>query len=189
MKLESVRGFVDPKADLEQYLTPINIVDDWMSHAKPDIQSKHVLDLGCGTGMLGIAASKTGASKITFLDIDKDALEVLEKNLLEVHTEHEIIHSPLKPVSADVVLTNPPFGTKNRHADKFFVQAACQSAPVVYSMHLAGSQDFIADVASEYGHELTDVWEYSFPLANTMKMHTVDEKRIEVVVIRLAQPL
>jgi putative methylase len=188
MQLEDVKGFVNPKADLEQYMTPLAIVHDWMKRAKNDLQNKHVLDLGCGTGMLGIAASPQ-ARKITFLDIDKAALDVLRQNVLELNTEHEIIHSPLKAIQADIVLTNPPFGTKNRHADKFFVQAACQSAPIVYSMHLKGSEDFIADVASEYGHKLTDVYNYSFPIANTMPMHNVLEKRIEVVVIRLAQAL
>lgn len=36
-----------------------------------DIKGKRVLDCGCGTGILGIAASKLGASKVVGYDIDE----------------------------------------------------------------------------------------------------------------------
>ena len=35
---------------------------------------KHVLDLGCGTGMLGTAALKQGAQKVTFTDLNASVL-------------------------------------------------------------------------------------------------------------------
>ncbi|MFT4249871.1 MAG: METTL5 family protein [Candidatus Woesearchaeota archaeon] len=187
--LDTLQPFRNPKADLEQYTTPTSIVLDWITRAQADLQSAHVLDLGAGTGVLGIAASLVGASKLTFLEVDEEAIRVLEENTKQVRVPFTILHSPVKSVPCDVVLTNPPFGTKNRHADKQFVQAACMSAPVVYSMHLAGSEEFISEVASETGHVLTDVWTYSFPLARSMSMHTQVEKRIEVVVVRLAIPL
>lgn len=36
-----------------------------------DFKSKNVLDMGCGTGILGILASMKGAAKITAIDIDE----------------------------------------------------------------------------------------------------------------------
>ncbi len=36
-----------------------------------DLQNKNVLDMGCGTGILGILASMKGANKVTAIDIDE----------------------------------------------------------------------------------------------------------------------
>ena len=187
--LNALQPFNNPKADLEQYTTHTPIVLDWMTRAQTDLQGAHVLDLGAGTGVLGIAAGLIGASQVTFLEVDADAIEVLKENTKKLQVPFSILHSPLKSVPCDVVLTNPPFGTKNRHADKQFVLAACKSAPVVYSMHLAGSEEFIAKVAKETGHELTHIYPYSFMLTNTMPMHTQERKVVDVVVLRLAKPL
>lgn len=185
--LSQLEGFIDAKADLEQYVTHPKIAVDWLSNHKEDFVGKHVLDLGCGTGMLGILAGLLGASKVTFLDIDKDALEVCKRNLKEVDFSYEIVHRPLMSIDADVVVMNPPFGTKNRHADKQFVIASCLSAPVVHSMHLAGSEEFIAQVASEYGHVMSHHRLFRFVLDNTMPMHTQHQKNIDVVTVRLTQ--
>ncbi len=38
---------------------------------KEDVEGKNLLDMGCGTGILGILASKKGAAKITAIDIDE----------------------------------------------------------------------------------------------------------------------
>ena len=41
-----------------------------------------VLDVGCGSGILGIAASKLGAKKVIFTDIDECAIKATEHNLI-----------------------------------------------------------------------------------------------------------
>jgi len=43
--------------------------------------NKRVLDFGCGSGILGIAALKLFASEVDFVDIDKDALENCSRNI------------------------------------------------------------------------------------------------------------
>ncbi len=49
-----------------------------------DFKNMNVLDMGCGTGVLGILASKLGASKVTGVDIDNwsynNTLENIERN-------------------------------------------------------------------------------------------------------------
>lgn len=45
-----------------------------------DIEGRNVLDLGCGTGMLGIAASILGAGTVTGLDVDEGALAAAAEN-------------------------------------------------------------------------------------------------------------
>jgi len=45
-----------------------------------DLTGKNVLDMGCGTGILSILASKCGAEKITAIDIDKWSFEGTTEN-------------------------------------------------------------------------------------------------------------
>ncbi|AAD36156.1 ribosomal protein L11 methyltransferase [Thermotoga maritima MSB8] len=40
-----------------------------------------VLDVGCGTGILAIAAKKLGASRVVAVDVDEQAVEVAEENV------------------------------------------------------------------------------------------------------------
>lgn len=42
-----------------------------------------VLDMGCGSGILGIAASKLGASEITAVDIDENSARIAGENYIE----------------------------------------------------------------------------------------------------------
>ena len=45
-----------------------------------DLSGAGVLDLGCGSGILGIAARKRGAKEVTFLDIDPHAVQNAKEN-------------------------------------------------------------------------------------------------------------
>ena len=43
-----------------------------------------MLDAGCGPGIWGIGAALLGASVVTAVDIDEDALEVFKENVEEM---------------------------------------------------------------------------------------------------------
>ena len=45
-----------------------------------------VIDVGCGSGILSIAAAKLGVSKVLGVDNDPDAIRVSEKNAIKNHT-------------------------------------------------------------------------------------------------------
>ena len=45
-----------------------------------DVAGKSVLDMGCGSGILGIGALKLGASHVTAVDIDSNAAAIAERN-------------------------------------------------------------------------------------------------------------
>jgi ribosomal protein L11 methyltransferase len=51
---------------------------DWLAEA--DLAGKTVLDYGCGSGLLGIAALKLGAARVTAVDIDPQALTATREN-------------------------------------------------------------------------------------------------------------
>ncbi len=49
---------------------------------KLKVSKKKVLDIGCGSGILSIAASKMGADSITAIDIDELAIKATNNNIL-----------------------------------------------------------------------------------------------------------
>ena len=51
---------------------------DWLVRHRP--QGKSVLDYGCGSGILAIAAAKFGASRVAGVDIDPDAVQSTQAN-------------------------------------------------------------------------------------------------------------
>jgi predicted RNA methylase len=65
--LEEIETFAEPKEELEQYQTSPKIAAEmlhYISNNVDDFSNKRILDLGCGTGILGIAASICGAKYI-----------------------------------------------------------------------------------------------------------------------------
>jgi len=61
---------------------------------KLDCANKSVLDMGCGSGLLAILASKKGANRIVAIDYDIHSVENTEENIQLNQTENvEVIHS------------------------------------------------------------------------------------------------
>ncbi|WP_026476290.1 50S ribosomal protein L11 methyltransferase [Alkaliphilus transvaalensis] len=70
-----------------------------------------VYDIGCGSGILGIAAAKVGAKEVVAIDLDKLAVEVAQRNVVENHVDNvvDVRHGDLmEEISgkADVVVAN-----------------------------------------------------------------------------------
>jgi ribosomal protein L11 methyltransferase len=49
-----------------------------------------VLDVGCGTGILGITAARLGAEEVICLDIDKKAVAIARENAAINHVEDRL---------------------------------------------------------------------------------------------------
>jgi ribosomal protein L11 methyltransferase len=79
----------------------------WLDGA--NLQDKQVVDYGCGSGILAIAAAKLGARQVWAVDIDPQALMATEQNAVGNKTRENIY--PLMPqqlptVEADILLAN-----------------------------------------------------------------------------------
>lgn len=68
-----------------------------------DIKGKRVLDMGCGTGILSIMASKLGAKQITAIDIDEWSVKNATKNSILNSAENiEITQGTSNNLSKDI---------------------------------------------------------------------------------------
>ncbi len=76
-----------------------------------DFKSKSVIDVGAGSGILGIAAAKSGAKSINMCDIDKETLKCAEENSLlnEVYDKVILTAGGIEAIpqfKADILLCN-----------------------------------------------------------------------------------
>jgi len=197
-QLGVVAGFDDPRADLEQYRTPPELAAHLVHTAdlQADIADRTVVDLGCGTGMLALAAALRGPERVVGLDIDPEPLATARENEGKVGTTAAVdwvrgdaTRVPLDPpVPETTVVMNPPFGAQsgNEHADRGFLATAAAVAGVSYSIHNAGSREFVESFAADNGGEVTHAFGAEFDLPHQFDHHTDDSRTIDAEVFRIA---
>jgi len=188
--LSRLQGFVKPKVKLEQYLTPSSIASDllWDAYQKGHIHGKTIADLACGTGIFGLGALLLGAKKVFFIDIDANALTTAKENKAFLEKDLHVKLSAVFTCEAvssfhtkvDVVFQNPPFGTKNVHADQAFLDSAMENATFVYSFHKYSTKKFVEAFAEEHGFHMVEVYRYKFPLKAQFEYHTSRVKDIDI---------
>lgn len=60
-----------------------------------DVENKSVIDVGCGSGILGIAAAICGAKSVYMCDIDADAIKFAKENACRNNVEADIAQADL----------------------------------------------------------------------------------------------
>ena len=196
--LSKLEGFYEPKVRQEQYLMDSEIGASvlWNAYHLSDIEGKVIGDLGCGTGLIGIGALLLGAKRVFFVDFDEKALKIAKNNISKVKSEgyslgkaeficQDIGKLEIKEnIKVDVVLQNPPFGTKVRHNDILFLEKALETAPVVYSFHKSETKGFLERFCAKKNAKITHVWDFKFPLKATFAFHRRQIHRINVSCFR-----
>jgi len=191
--LSGLKGFENPRIELEQYTTESEIAAEvlWNAFLVGEIQEKTAADLGCGTGILGIGALLLGASKVFFVDKDLKALETAKENLIrasekygkELAKKAVFLHRDVSlfDEKVDIVLENPPFGIKGeRHADKAFLEKAMGISDTIYSFHKEESKRFISAVCRDKGFRVEGYWEFDWPLKKAYSFHSKKVEHIRV---------
>lgn len=186
--LESLEPVPSPRADLEQYATPAGIAAEvaFIALAKGDLASRRVLDLGCGNGVLAIAAKMMGAAEAVGVDVDPRAIEVASRNSGRAGVEVAWRTADVSEIRGayETVLMNPPFGSQTKHADLPFLDRALALAAVVYSFHNAATEAYLTRRITKAGGRITDRLAYAFPLRRTFRHQTEDVRPIPVVLFR-----
>ncbi len=197
--LSQLRQFSSPKLLSEQYTTDSETAAGtlWLAYMNGDIKGKALADFGCGTGILGIGCLLLGAKKVYFVDDDKAAISIAAANLNKIRGickfsgKAELLCSDINEFSkkADVVIQNPPFGTKTLHSDREFLFKAFQTADVVYSFHKASTDRFVHALCSDSGFVVTHKVSYDMALKRTQAFHKRDMHRIGVALYRMERRL
>ncbi len=189
--LSKLKGFENPKINSEQYGTDSETAADviWLAYMRGEISGKKIADLGCGTGILGIGCLMLGASAVYFVDNDPDAINIAEENLgllkLKGKAVMEVADIKDFKTKADIVIQNPPFGTKEKHADREFLEKAFQTADIIYSFHKTSTESFVKAIAADNGFRITDKLTFGMPLKKTMPFHKKKIERIDVSCYRM----
>jgi putative methylase len=198
--LSQLSVFKKPKRYLEQYPSDSNVAASLLWHmalTQGDLEEKSIIDLGCGTGILGIGALVLGASFVEFIDVDPSIYTDLKNNISFAEDYFGVSfeakwsfsncnvlscerNGDLKESSDKIIVMNPPFGTKKKHIDKAFLEKAMLMAPRIYTMHKTSTKGFVESFCRS--ESLSIVWseDHSFPIKNTMDGHKRKIQRIDV---------
>lgn len=199
IELSRLAAFEKADIRLEQYPTDSEIAAEilWFAYMNGDIKGKLIADLGCGAGILGIGALLLGARFVYFVDADKKALNALVQNLASFHmdrTSYQIINKQMQDFNVtnktnknsqenkniDIVIQNPPFGTKKQHADRQFLEKAFALSPKIYSFHKSSTRSFIKAIAETHKFTSKLIKEFNFPIKAGYKFHKQRIHRVKV---------
>ncbi|QZP38630.1 METTL5 family protein [Halobaculum magnesiiphilum] len=200
-ELAVVAGFADPTASLEQYPTPADVAAHvvHLADLRGDVAGRTVVDLGAGTGMFALGAALRGAARVVGVELDAGALGVARENerrvgaRTEVHwvcgdaTRPPLARDRLTAEGPVTVIMNPPFGaqTGNEHADRAFLETVADLADVSYSVHNAGSREFVESFAGDAGGGVTDAFAATLTLDRTYDHQTSESADVDAEVFRI----
>ena len=195
MRIQSIPPHPKPKVELEQYSTPSVIASDllWNALSLGDIENKDILDLGCGCGIFSIGSMLLGAKSATGIDIDNESLDLARRSADDMglyninYIEGDVLDLE-DEFNADTIFQNPPFGSQkraDRGIDLDFVKKAHDISPeVLYSFHMASTEEFLVNFYQNLSFDITHVFRYSFPIAKIYEFHTDESRNVDVIVIR-----
>ena len=133
--------------ELEQYSTDGNLAARWLTDiaAFGDLsEGCTVADLGAGNGVLGLGALAMGAGGAILVEADQAACDVAKSNAESTGFADsvEVIRAKLGSdsvdlSSADVVISNPPWGRQTPRADRPFLEAMIAAETPAHLLHLS----------------------------------------------------
>jgi putative methylase len=194
--LESLQKLEEYSMLLEQYPTPAPIAASVLYAAEmehKDIANRTVCDLGCGNGVLAIGAALLGARRVIGIDVQSKALKASQMNSRMLGID-DIVDWILGDVPSlqlccpiDTVVSNPPFGVKNRGADLRFLKTAISIADVIYSMHLSSEKNrvFLSKEIESLGATVTQLETFQFPIGRLFDHHKKTKHLVDVDLYRI----
>mmetsp|Transcript_17155 Transcript_17155/g.25737 ORF Transcript_17155/g.25737 Transcript_17155/m.25737 type:complete len:349 (-) Transcript_17155:6-1052(-) len=115
-------------------------------------------------------------------DIDEEDIEEKESTKL-VYKEIKMDNIP----KIDVVMMNPPFGTRNTGIDVEFLETALKLADTVYSLHKTSTRKHLFKRAREWKVDVKVVAEVLFDIPQMYKFHKHKSLNIQVDLLRFSK--
>ena len=102
--------------------TPAAVKEAIFSSIQFDIEGRNILDIFAGCGQMGLEALSRGAAKATFVDANRDAINVITENAKKTHLYQksnvlcmdwaQYIKSAAGRNIFDIVFIDPPYDSK-----------------------------------------------------------------------------
>ena len=195
MRLQNIPSHPKPKVNLEQYSTPSIIASDlvWNAFSFGDIDSKNIFDLGCGTGIFAIASALMGANLAVGVDIDGDSINLAREVSDKLNADNlKFIQSDIvdfnPSYTVNTIFQNPPFVSQRKvqsGQDLKFIKKAMELKPeVLYSFHMASTEDFLLEYYEDNNLDVTHIFRYNFPIPKIYDFHSKENQNIDVIVLR-----
>ncbi len=189
--LSAVPDFATPVSRYEQYRTPAAIAADllWEADQEGRIAGKHVLDLGCGTGIFCLGAKLLGAASVTGVDVDAAALALARH--IEGVTFIESDIAEWQPTMAyDTVVMNPPFGAQFKGADRPFYEACkralAPSKGSAWFLAQPKTERWLGKEANRLGATLEKILTWPYPIEARFTFHDHAVSTIDVACYEMA---
>jgi putative methylase len=190
--LQRVNPHPKPSVALEQYTIPANLAAEILFTAcyeYDDIEKKRVLDLGTGTGRLALGASILGARTVVGVDIDDSSIRVASQSAKVLRVDAGWVVGDIGAIWGrfDTILMNPPFGTKQPHADLQFLQCAQNLASVVYSIHKSSTRNFLGRWLQNQALKAERIMSTKMEIPHQFSFHRKTKRFVEVDVFRISR--
>jgi putative methylase len=188
--LQGIAPYANPKVDLEQYTTPADIAADLLFRAcytYGDIKGKTIIDLGTGTGRLAIGAAILEAKSVVGIDVDSESLYAASANSRRMRLDVNWVVGDIESIRNpfDTVVMNPPFGTKQEHADIRFLRVALDIGKVTYSIHKSTTQSFISQWLKGHDVEFEIVMATKMTIGHQFDFHKKQRHFVAVNILRI----
>src|SRR3989344_5799872 len=182
IELSRLKGFEQFDVNLEQYSLDSEAASIilWTAFLNKDIENKVIADLGAGPGIMAKGCLLLGAKKVYLVETDSKALSIAKENIHEKNTI--FINQSVENFNeqVDTVIQNPPFGTKQKHADKVFLEKAMEVSNVIYSLHKITSKGFINALSEDNGFKVEQVIPLKMKLGKTYTFHKKSKQTVEL---------
>jgi predicted RNA methylase len=190
IKLQQISSHPEPKVALEQYTIPAGLAADILFEAcyvYDDIENRSVADLGTGTGRLALGASMLGAGYVVGVDLDLLSLGVALKNAKLLGLHPDWVRGDIENLrgKVDTVLMNPPFGTKQRHADIHFLQIALALGTIVYTIHKSSTRPYLIRWLRGRTDKTEKILSAKMEILHQFSFHRKRSRQVEVDVFRI----
>ena len=183
--------------ELEQYSTDGNLAARWLTDiaAFGDLsEGCTVADLGAGNGVLGLGALAMGAGRAILVEAAQAACDVAKSNAESTGFADsvEVIRAKLGSdsvdlSSADVVISNPPWGRQTPRADRPFLEAMIATATPTHLLHSAEATH-IQPLFEDAGWSTERYGEADFALPAVYSHHSRQRGRTRAAFWRLTPP-
>ncbi len=197
MLLSGLEPHPSNSIELEQYTTDGDLAARWLADvaAFGDLsEGCKVADLGAGNGVLGLGNLAMGAGLVMLVEADQAACEVARSNAesMGFADSVEVVQATLDsdPVdlgSADVVISNPPWGRQTPKADRPFLEVILSIGAPAHLLHSAEATH-IRPLFEDAGWSVERYGEADFALPAAYSHHSRQRGRTRAAFWRLTPP-